>query len=132
VQQLRSSIRRHRGLAACLIALALAMKALVPAGYMVGSTAHVLTIEICADSLGKHLTQTVLVPGESKPAEHAKTDGTCNWGALGMAGLAGADLGLLALALAFILLLSTAPVRPVRERRSLHLRPPLRGPPATV
>jgi hypothetical protein len=130
VLALRSFLRDHRRLAACLIALALAMKALVPAGYMLGATAHVLTVEVCADSQGKHLTQLIVVPGESTPADHAKSDGPCAWSALGIAALGGADLALLALALAFILLLGFAPTAPAPRSRAHHLRPPLRGPPS--
>ena len=129
---LRAFLRTHRRLALGLIALALAMKALVPAGYMVAAKAHVLTVEICADTQGRHLTQQIVVPGESKPADHAKTDGHCGWTSLASTALGGAELALLALALAFILLLGMAPVAPIREPRSQHLRPPLRGPPAAA
>jgi len=132
VQALRSFLRGHRRLAACLIALALAMKALVPSGYMVGASAHVLTVQICADSQAQHLTQTLVIPGESTPADHAKSDGTCGWGVLAMAALGGADLALLRLALAFILLSGLAPATPAAASPTQHLRPPLRGPPATV
>lgn len=115
-----------------MIALALAMKALVPAGYMLGTKAHLLTVQICADTQGRQLTQTLVVPGESKPLDHAKSDGVCGWGALAMSALGGTDPALLALALAFILLLGVASARPVRELPRLHLRPPLRGPPAAA
>jgi hypothetical protein len=108
------------------------MKALVPAGYMIGSNTHLLTVEICADSQGLHLTRTLPVPGENQPADHAKSDGHCGWGVLAMSALGGADLALLALALAFILLLGMAPAKPIREARKQHLRPPLRGPPAAA
>lgn len=130
--ELRSFLRDHRRLAAWLIALALAMKALVPAGYMLGAKSHVLTVQICADTQGKQLTRTIVVPGENKLADHAKSEGVCGWQALAMSAVGGADLALLALALAFILLLGVAPSRPVREPRTLHLRPPLRGPPVTA
>ena len=129
---LRSFLRDHRRLAACLIALALVTKALVPAGYMLGTKAHVLTVQICADAQGQQLTQTVVIPGGSKPADHAKSQGLCGWGTLAMSALGGADMALLALALTFILLLGLAPTAPVREQRKVHLRPPRRGPPAAA
>jgi hypothetical protein len=47
-----------------------------------------------------------------------------------MAGLGGVDMALLALALAFILALGFAPLRPARAASTRFLRPPLRGPPA--
>jgi hypothetical protein len=130
VPALRSFLRDHRSIAACLIALALAMKALVPAGYMLGTAAHVLTVEVCADGQGKRLTRQIVVPGESKPADHAKPDGTCAWSGLSLAALGGADAVLLALALAFILLLGLVRPAPPLLSRAVHLRPPLRGPPS--
>ena len=42
-------LREHRRLAAILVALALCMKALVPAGFMIGASARLITVEICAD-----------------------------------------------------------------------------------
>jgi hypothetical protein len=51
---LRHLFLRQRWLAALVVAAALAMKALIPAGYMVGSqSGRVLTIQICADRWGR-------------------------------------------------------------------------------
>lgn len=126
---IRALLRRHRRLSAIVLALALAMKLLVPAGYMLGAKAHVLTVEVCADSTGERLFQRIAVPQEA-PVDHAKVDATCAWSAAGMPALGGANAPLLALALAFILLLGFAPVQPRREADPARLLPPLRGPPA--
>ena len=134
MQPLRAFLMRHRAFAALLVAAALCMKLAVPAGYMVGTGSKVLSIEICADSRGQHLTQQIVIPqtGKSadKQAEHAKASASCPYSALSMASLGGADPLLLAAALAFILALGFAPVRAATPRRASNLRPPLRGPPA--
>jgi hypothetical protein len=132
---LRAFLARHRALSAMLIAAALCMKALIPAGYMLGNGDRVLTVEICADSQGGHLTKQIVLPGDGKSdgqGEHGKTDGTCAFSALSFASLSAADPVLLALALIFIMALGFAPVAASRAARQSHLRPPLRGPPALV
>ena len=134
MQAFRAFLRVNRNLALGLVALALVIKALVPAGYMLsgplGDGAHVLTIAICADASGGQLTKQIVVPSDGKSDEHAKIQGTCAWGLLAMAALGGADVLLLALALAFILAIGVAPSRPTPLPREHRLRPPLRGPPA--
>lgn len=130
---LRAFLRTNRRLALALVALALVIKALVPAGYMLsgplGDGARVLTVAICADASGELATKQITVPSDGK-SDHAKAEGTCAWGVLAMAALAGADVLLLALALAFILALGLAPRRPPARGQRTYLRPPLRGPPA--
>ena len=126
----RAFFRTHHRLALALVALAMVIKALVPAGYMLSDKAHVLTIAICADASGGQTTKQIVVPFDGKSAEHAKAEGTCAWGTLVMAALGAADVLLLALALAFILALGLAPSRPAPPARAGYLRPPLRGPPA--
>lgn len=134
MQALRAFFHAHRRLAVLLFAAALAMKALVPAGFMLGQQSRVLTIEICADTLGAKITRQIVVPHQSKPGEgqsaQAKGAGTCAFSSLAMASLAGADAALLALALAFIIALGFTPAAQPQLRRVAHLRPPLRGPPA--
>lgn len=131
---LRTYLLGHRRIALALLALALLAKALVPAGFMLGTGEKLLTITICSDTTGQMVTKTLAVPlsGEHAPASdaQAKQDGACAFSALGHAALGGADLVLLAAALAFILALGFLPLAPPRLARIVHLRPPLRGPPA--
>jgi len=133
---LRAFFARHRALATILVVAALCMKALVPAGYMIGQVERVLTVEICADSQGGHLTKQIVIPGDGQShggqSEHGKSDGTCAFSALSFASLSAADPALLALALIFIMALGFVPVSAPRAQRHSHLRPPLRGPPALV
>ena len=133
---LRPLIRSHRKLALCLLAVALLVKALVPAGYMVGGTFKMLTVSICADSTGGVITKQMAVPIKQDPGkasgESAKDSGTCAFTALSSGSLGGADIALLAAALAFILALGfAAQVAPHRAAIS-WLRPPLRGPPSLI
>ena len=133
---LRAFFAHHRALAAFLIAAALCMKALIPAGYMIGSGDRVLTVKICADARGTMQTQQIVIPGSGgqrgDKAEHGKADGTCPFSALSFASLGGTDPALLALALIFILTLGFRPSAAPRTEQIFYLRPPLRGPPALV
>jgi hypothetical protein len=129
----RAFLRDHRALALLLIAAALAMKALVPAGFMVGTQSRTITVEICADTLGAQLSKTIAIPfagkGDGGAGEHGKTDSPCAFGALAMATLGGADAVLLAAGLAFILAVGFAAVRIAPAASPSRLRPPLRAPP---
>lgn len=132
---LRAFLARHRAFAAVLIAAALCMKALIPAGCMIGNGNRVLTVEICADSQGGRVTQQIILAGDGKSGgqgEHGKIDGTCAFSALSFASLGAADPVLLALALVLIMALGFVPVAAPRAARVSHLRPPMRGPPALV
>lgn len=131
MQALRAFLHHHRQLAMLLVVCALALKAVIPAGYMLGQHGQVLTVEICADASGAKVTKQIVVPPAHDAAKDAHEKApTCSYAALGFAALSGADAALLGLALAFILALglTPAPARPLR--RAAHVRPPLRGPPA--
>jgi hypothetical protein len=134
MQPLRALIASNRLAFALMLAFALAMKALVPAGFMVSSTARTLTLEICADASGQRLTKQVTI-GQTAPhaADLAKADMAkkpCTFAAHAAPLLSGADGWLLALALAFILALGYTPRRTPRFRRATYLLPPASGPPA--
>lgn len=132
MRALRQTLLHYRGLALCLVALALAMKALVPGGFMLHAEARVVTLAICGDASGAHLTRQVVVPQRETPqdraAQHAKGT-SCPYSALDMAGTPGTDPVLLGLALAFILAIGLAPFAAPRLATRVYLRPPLRGPP---
>ncbi|WP_084592277.1 DUF2946 family protein [Novosphingobium sp. MBES04] len=129
---LRSFLARHLWLFALVIAMALAMKALVPAGFMIESAgAKVLTVEIC-DSQGHTRLQKIALPGKpdtSSQQQHAKAAKECPFTALSAHALGNADPALLALALAFILALGFLPTPPLRLIRARYWTPPLRAPP---
>ena len=130
----RVLVRDHRKFAALLVSLALFMKVLVPAGYMLGTEGRILTVEICSDASGLNLTKQIIIPtgGKSQDGQagHAKADSTCPFTSLTMGAVSGADPALLLVALTFILLHAFAPLVPPLRERPNYLRPPLRGPPA--
>jgi len=136
MDMLRAFVLRNRAWAMFLVAVALCLKAALPAGYMIGSGARILTVEVCADASGEKATREIAVPADQKqvPGQqgHGKGETACPFSALTMVSLAGADTALLALALAFILALGFVPVRAVPHVSSSRLRPPLRGPPAFI
>ncbi len=133
---LRTLTGRNRAFAALLLALALAMKVLVPAGYMAMPGAQLLSVSICADASGGAQLRQIAIPlkGEPAPAggEHGKATALCAFSALSMASLGGVEAPLLALALAFVLAAGLIPAIPAPAPAQAHLRPPLRGPPCTV
>ena len=133
---LRTLLLRHRALAILLVAAALCLKALVPAGYMLEAGHKVLTVTVCMDSQGHSVTRDIVVPMKGSPAgdaaRHADAGKACGWSSLAMDALGGADAPLLAAALAFIFALGFAPLAAPRPRRAVWLRPPLRGPPLTA
>lgn len=134
VTALRLFIARHARLAALLLALALAMRALVPAGYMIDSRTDFLTVTICS-GVDQHSTIKIPFERKSGSGEHqgkAQGDSPCVFSALGMAALGGADAPLLAIALAFVLALGFAPIRLPLLQRARHLLPPAHGPPALI
>jgi len=135
--RLRALIRQHQHVAMLIMALTLCVKALVPTGYMVGAGAtKFLTVQICSDGLQTHQVTQIAIPihGGSKDGhtEQGTGDSPCAFSALSMASLGGADAPLLALALVFILALGLVTTVPAQLGRIFYLRPPLRGPPATI
>ena len=131
---LRRQIRRHFALAWVLIAAALLVKALVPAGYMTVVSGGTISVQICSGVAGK--TMEIAVPGML--AKHGgqdhpgKAEMPCAFAGLAVPSLAAADAGLLVLAIAFILAVSWREPGATLAPRVPHLRPPLRGPPATA
>ncbi|OCC25538.1 hypothetical protein MB02_02580 [Croceicoccus estronivorus] len=138
---LRAFFQTHAWLAASLLALALCMKALVPAGYMIGNASPdstVLNVQLCTASLDGPVSHQIVIPQDEKNAAPGSQDdgghdkshnGVCPYTALSMASLSGADAALLAVALLFILALGFAKVRSPRVERPAFFTPPLRGPP---
>ena len=133
---MRTLIRNHARLTLVLLALALAVKAVVPAGFMLSAGGdRFLTVTICSDASGGTLKQMqIAIPGKQDTggdhSDAAAKATHCAFSGLGHSALGGADPLLLAGALAFILLIGLAPL-PALPRRALpFLRPQLRGPPA--
>jgi hypothetical protein len=131
---MRTFLLRHRAVAILVVMAALCMKIVVPTGFMIGQNSKVLTIQLCHDGLGEAVVKQLVIPmkGDSSDSNGKQGKGECPFASLSMASMTGADPALLAIALAFILTLGFAPVRPARLERVFHIRPPLRGPPALI
>lgn len=135
MSSLRAMIRRYAQLSLVLVVLAMAAKALVPAGYMIASTSdRFLTVTICADASGTPKQMRIAIAGKhetgSDHSEAAAKSQPCAFSGLGHAAMGAADPVLLAAALAFILLVGFAPITAPATRSIPFLRPPLRGPPS--
>ena len=130
---LRALFLNHRRLAMLLVAMTLAIKALVPDGFMPEFGGTTISIQICADASGQSMTRQITIAhkaGDHGNGSHGKSEGICAFTALGHGALGGADIVLLAAALLFLFALGYAPLVPASPRRLTFLRPPLRGPPA--
>ena len=128
----RQFLQAHGRLALLLVALAFAMKALLPVGYMVAAKHQVITVTICADASGTNLTREIVIPRHSEAQDQSGHDAkgaACPFGALAMPAASGADPALLALALAFILVMGLARLSLPAPWTRAHSLPPLRGPP---
>tara|TARA_R110001606_G_scaffold11612_4_gene50268 strand:+ start:13626 stop:14027 length:402 start_codon:yes stop_codon:yes gene_type:complete len=130
MESIRTLIRKNGTLAACLLAVTLLFKLLVPTGYMVSSDNMVLTVIICSDSTSEQLTRQISIPMKgSTDAEHEKGKSKCPYTGLTKSAIAGADLALLASAIVFVLALGFAPQILPGACSTPRLRPPSRGPP---
>lgn len=135
MSSLRALSHSYARLTLVLVVLALAVKALVPAGYMMSSHGErFLTVTICADASGTKKQMRIAIPDKNETgsdhSEAADKSQPCAFSGLGHAALGGTDPILLAAALAFILLVGLAPLRSPPARDIPFLRPPLRGPPS--
>jgi len=128
---LRRQILRHRGLAAWLFALTLALKLLIPGGYMPTVHDGRITIAVCSGTSTTPMVMTI--PGfadrDDAPQDQAKPDQPCAFAGLSLPSLAAADPIVLAAAIAFIVATVFRMATPVRAATRAHLRPPPRGPP---
>ncbi len=129
---LRLLLTRHAWLAASLAAAALVMKLLVPAGFMPVASAHAVTIQPCS-GFGPERVMAAM-PGMDH-SDHGKTshqgkDMPCGFGGLSMPTLAGADIVLLAAAIAYVMAIGIRAESACRVSAAPHLRPPSRGPPS--
>ena len=135
MSSLRAFSHRYVQLTLVLVVLAMAVKALVPAGYMISPAGErFLTVTICADASGTPKQMRIAIPDKNETggehSEAADKSQSCAFSGLGHSALAGADPVLLATALAFILLVGFASLYTPPAGDIRFLRPPLRGPPS--
>lgn len=125
---LRRFILSHRIAAAALIALALALKLVVPAGFITVPGAGQMMVLVCTEFGPQRVA--IDVPGApGKPGDKAKADQPCAFAGLSQAMMAGADPMQLAAALAFVLAIGLTAIAVPAVPPVRHAWPPLRGPP---
>lgn len=130
---LRRHLLRHRALAGWIIAAALLMKVLVPAGFMPTMSGNSMIIQICS-GYGP-MTMAMPIPGkqDSSQGDHQdKAEMPCAFSGLSAPSLAATDPVLLALAILFVMVAAIRVAIPVPASSPTYLRPPLRGPPITA
>ena len=144
---LRRLILCHRALAVLICAVALAVKLLVPAGYMIGDAGGRTVMILCpgaampaaaAAAAAATATATPMdhggmathAAGDDAGKAHGMAEPPCAFAGLAAPALAAADPLLLAIAIAYGLAVALRPVRVASRAAAPHLRPPLRGPPA--
>jgi len=113
-----------------LLACALALKLLVPAGYM--PTPGQMAVQLCT---GQGV-QTVLLGADGQPvepADHRQTKATpCAYTGLGTPAISAADPLLLAIAIALVMALGTVPRASLPRLRNVAPRPPSQPPPLII
>lgn len=126
----------HHIAAAWLLAVALLVKALVPAGYMVAAQGDTFVIELCSGTTTRTMVMTIPSAddsdGQHDRSAQGKADMPCAFAGLSLTSLAATDPIVLAAALLFVMGLALRPILPRAPLKRRFLRPPLRGPPATL
>lgn len=135
MNQFRTILRQRAGLVLALLLVVLAMKSVVPSGFMLSTgSERVLTVTICADASGEarkmHIALANKGDDQGEPSSVGDKGQHCSFAGHGQAMLGGTDPVLITGAIAFILLVGLGPLRPALPREIAFLRPQLRGPPA--
>ena len=131
----RLLVQRH--LAALLCVATLLLKLLVPTGYMIGSEHGRMTIELCSGVASRPMAMEMAgmhgdMPGHGKSQDHGKAEAPCAFAGLSATSLGPVDPIQLAALIALVMTVGLLPaVLPAIVRRG-YLRPPLRGPPASL
>lgn len=136
---LRRHIHRCHWLPLALIVTALLIKMLVPMGYMPSLADGVFAIQPCVSqsaevpvmTAGDH-THVAHHDNHTEGGEYSAFHAPCAFSGLAIPGLAAADPILLAIAIFFIIANAFRITPTLIMWRSVRLRPPSQGPPATL
>ncbi|MDE8652655.1 DUF2946 family protein [Novosphingobium album (ex Liu et al. 2023)] len=136
---IRRLLGRHPALAACLVAGALLLKVLVPAGFMPVVQSGTVTVALCSSAGAGGMTITIPTrpdngahDGQHGGDPQQATDHPCAFAPLSGPALASADPALLLAAILFVFVAAIFRHPLVLPRSGAQLRPPLRGPPLTA
>lgn len=142
VVTVRSLLLKHPAFATWVLVCAMAMRILVPAGFMPVISASGVTIEICGGTVQAPISVTKAMPMAMAPAmtmpgmthhsdksDRSAVDMPCAFSGLTAPSMAAADLVLLAVTIAFIIgiVFRSRTAGPIAAHP--YLTPPLRGPP---
>lgn len=131
---IRVLVQTHSKWFGMLFMIALAMKALTPNGYMVSADSQTITIKIC-NGLGD-AEQTIDIQMNTNTNDHDSGSNmnseACSSSSVSQSTMMTIDPVQLALALGFIMLAGLVVKAAILFARLPRLRPPLRGPPASV
>ena len=134
---LRRFLLAHRHVAALICVAAFALKLMVPAGYMVSSDHGRVAITICSGVAPQSMNMAI--PGmhgdmadHGKSKEHGKPELPCAFVSLSAQALGAIDPILLIIAITFVISMGLRFIARPTIAAPSHLRPPLRGPPATA
>lgn len=129
--KIRHFFRDRPALAAMLLAAALLLKALIPAGYMPAAPDTGLIVALCSGTMPAGSTVTITIPKKGSHQDHGTTtaDHPCAFAPLAAA-MTGADLApliLAALAFVFVAAIVRAPL--ALPAKAARIRPPSQAPP---
>lgn len=116
---------------------ALLLKLLVPTGFMIDSSHGRFTITICSGTTPRTVTMEMPgargdMPDHGGSKDHDKAEMPCAFSGLSAAALGAVDPIQLAALIAFVMAVGLAGTRLPAPSRPAYLRPPLRGPPASL
>lgn len=112
------------------------MKLLVPTGYMIDNSSGTITVTICSGTAPR--TMTIAMPGlHGDMPDHGKKDQgkaemPCAFAGLSAAALGAIDPIQLVALIAFVMAAGVLGIVLPLFRTPVYLRPPLRGPPASL
>lgn len=137
MQRVRAFVSANRLVLMALFALALCIRAAVPAGYMVTPAADkLIEVSICHGTTGERTTAQIAIPmkadaGGERTSPEAK-DTPCAFSGLAQLAIGSTPPVIAAMALAALLALGLAPQKSPAPAAPAYLRPPLRGPPPAI
>lgn len=129
----RMTVGHHWRLAIVLVAMTLFARIAVPSGFMPVATDHGIVMAICSGAGPVSAASAMAeMPQHKGKTDAGKPESPCAFSGLAVPSLTGADPFLLMIALVFLMALGMLPSLRIALPDRHGLRPPLRGPPATV
>lgn len=129
---IRLLIARHHHVALAIAIVALAIKMMVPIGYMPGTAANGIAITVC-NGMSAETFGSSIQPGTHKQHDDSRGEHPpCPFASLGLLSTVAIDPPLLIAANRFVIRSGLWPSHSPDTAVPAFLRPPLRGPPPTT